>query len=553
MLVQLSIRDLVLIDRVDLEPGPGLTTLTGETGAGKSILLDALDLVLGGRAEATLVRAGAVQAMVTALFRLAAGHPVFALLAELGLDVADDCELVLRRLVRADGGSRAYVNEQPVAVGMLRSLAPLLVEIHGQHDERGLLSPRGHMQLLDQFGALEPAARAVAEAWAALADARAAHAAAMASAEAAAREREWFEHAAAELRQLAPRPGEETELADLRGRMQREGRLREAIEAVVDLLHGADGALGRLRQAARRVERISGEDPDLAPVLEALDTALAAGEAAEEALAQVQQRQLASPQLLEEAEARLFELRAMARKHRVDVEGLAALAADVEARLEQSGDMLALAARLETAVSAAADVHRACSEELHRARVAAGAALDAAVNAELPALKLGSARFRTRIEPAEPGPAGIDQVQFEIATNQGPFGPLTRIASGGELSRFILSLKVALAGAGAADTLVFDEIDRGVGGAVASAIGQRLARLAGIGAQQLLVVTHSPQVAAAGAAQLLIEKQPVAGSARTAVRRLDRAERVAEIARMLSGAMVTPEAMAQAERLLAGG
>lgn len=546
MLVQLSIRDLVLIDRVTLELGPGLSVLTGETGAGKSILLDGLNLALGERADASLVRKGQPQATAVADFRVDPGHPAMQLLADNDIPVDEPGQITLRRTVKADGGSRAHVNDTAISATLLRQLGSLLVEIHGQHDERGLLNPRGHMAMLDSFAGHTPLLDAAADAfrhWQAAADA---HAQALARAEADARDRDWLEHAAGELKALKPLPGEETELADLRAGMQKGARLADALDQIDALLSSGEGALSQLRQAARRLERIADQDDALQAALDAADRALVEGDQMEAQLLAVRQRFLVSPEALEAAEARLFELRAMARKHRTEVDALPALAqqlADRLAALDQAGHGIAA---LKAAEAAALASLTKAAAQLTASRTAAATRLDAAVNAELPALKLESARFRTAIADAPLGETGADQVRFEVATNATTdFGPLVRIASGGELSRFMLALKVALARSGTAGTLIFDEIDRGVGGATASAIGSRLARVAG--AAQVLVVTHSPQVAAAGQQHYRISK----ASGQTDVEQLADSARSMEIARMLSGAEITAEALAQAERLLA--
>lgn len=542
MLVQLAIRDLVLIDHALLEPGPGLTVLTGETGAGKSILLDGLGLALGDRSDAALVRAGAAQASVSASFTLAPDHPAHALLAASDLEPADP--LVIRRVVRADGGSRAYVNDVAVSAGLLRQLGGLLVEIHGQHDDRGLLAPRGHLDLLDSHAGEDR--REVAAAWARWQAAVARRDAARARLAADRDERDFLAHALAELKRLDPRPGEEAELADRRRRMQDGARVREALDALDRQVSGADGALARLRQSARRLERLAEADPALADAVAAIDRMLAEGDGLEAALAAARRRWLVSPSDLEAAEARLFDLRALARKHRVTPDALPDLAATLAGRLAAIEGGEAELAALDAEAAAAGEGYRLAAAALSGRRAAAAEALDCAVNAELPALRLESAHFRTRLQPAEPGPHGTDRAEFEVATNPGAaFGALTRIASGGELSRFILALKVALARTGAAGTLVFDEIDRGVGGATASAIGSRLARVAE--GAQVLVVTHSPQVAAAGSAHVRIHK----ADGRTRLAPLADDERVEEIARMLSGAEITAEARMQARRLLA--
>jgi len=550
MLTGLSIRDVVLIESLDLEFGPGLGVLTGETGAGKSILLDALGLALGERADSGLVRQGQAQAVVTVSFDVPAGHPARALLAENGLEGEAGEPLVIRRIVKADGGSRALVNDQSASVGLLRALGALLVEIHGQHDDRGLLNPRGHRALLDTFGGIDTAA--AERAYRAWGEAEAALAAARDQLEGAARDREWLAHAVDELAKLAPEPGEEAALAELRATMQKGARLAEDLGVVGQLLDGSEGGVSLLRQAARRLERIAGEHDKLDDALAALDRALAEASEAEDRLAAAAEALAYDPARLEEAEARLFDIRAAARKHRVEADALPALADELAARLGAIDAGEEGLARLEARVAETRAAYEAEAARLTAARTEAAARLDGAVAAELAPLKLDAARFRTTIEPlaeAQWSARGRDRVEFEVSTNPGaPFAPLVRIASGGELSRFILALKVALAEQGGAATMIFDEIDRGVGGAVASAIGERLHRLAA--GAQLLVVTHSPQVAARGAAHLLIEKSHAGLVTRTSVQRLDEARRREEIARMLSGAHVTDEARAQAVRLL---
>lgn len=549
MLTALSIRDVVLIEALDLDFGQGLGVLTGETGAGKSILLDALGLALGGRGDSGLVRHGAGQAVVTASFE-APSADLAALLDENGVDVEPGEPLLVRRVVKADGGSRAFVNNQPASATLLREIAPRLVEIHGQHDDRGLLNARGHRALLDSFGRID--AGAAAQAWASVREHEATLAAARAEIETAARDREWLEHAVAELTALAAQPGEEEALADARRGMQRAEKIAGDLGAIDDYLDGSDGGLAKLRQAARVLERVAEDHPALADALAAIDRAVIEGAVAEERLREARAALAYDPRALEDDEARLFELRGMARKHRVQPDDLAALAEELSGRLTRLEAGEGGIAALEKAVANARTAYDAAAEQLTAERRAAAAKLDAAVAGELAPLKLDAARFRTVVVPASPdnwSGAGKDRVEFEIATNPGaPFAPLIKIASGGELSRFILALKVALAERGGAATMVFDEIDRGVGGAVASAIGERLHRLAG--GTQLLVVTHSPQVAARGAAHLLIAKSSDGTVTRTGVRQLSDDERREEIARMLSGATVTDEARAQADRLL---
>ena len=550
MLTALSIRDVVLIESLDLEFGPGLGVLTGETGAGKSILLDALGLALGTRADSGLVRRGQAQAVVSVSFDLPAGHPASGILRDNGLEGEPGEPLVIRRIVRSDGGSRALVNDQAASVALLRDLGATLVEIHGQHDDRGLLNPRGHRALLDTFGAIdtggtEAAFAAWGEAGAALAEARDAI-------ETAARDRDWLEHAVAELRGLAPRPGEEEELAALRSNMQKGARLADDIAAAGQLLEGSEGGLSLLRQAARRLERIAAEDERLGEALAALDRSLAEAGEAEDRLGAAAEALNCDPARLEEAEARLFEIRAVARKHRVEPDALPSLSEELAARLDALEAGESGLAALERKVAERRAAYEEAAGRLSALRAEAAERLDRAVAGELGPLRLDSARFRTTVEPlaeAQYGGRGRDRVEFEVSTNPGaPFAPLTRIASGGELSRFILALKVALAERGGATTMIFDEIDRGVGGAVASAVGERLHRLSENA--QLLVVTHSPQVAARGNRHLLIEKSHDGLVTRTSVHWLDEDKRREEIARMLSGAQVTDEARAQAMRLL---
>lgn len=551
MLTLLDIRNIVLIEALTLDFADGLSVLTGETGAGKSILLDALGLAMGARGDAALVRAGADSARVTAEFCVGFDHPARALLAANDIDV--EGPVILRRQLKADGGSRAYINDQPVSAALLRETGAALVEIHGQSDDRGLLAARGHRALLDGFGGLGSQVADVRRAWEAWAAAQAAETAAAARLEADARDREWLDHAVKELTALAAEPGEEAELAEARASMQKGARLTDDLSAVEVLLGGNDGGVSKLAQAARRLDRIGAEHPLLGEALESLDRALVEAGEAEDRLAAAVQALDADPARLELTESRLFELRAMARKHRVEADALPELAETLKARAEAlvagTSGLKALAA----ASAAARKQYEAAATALGKARRAASGKLDAAVAGELAPLKLDAAKFRTVVitQPESGwGPEGAERVEFEISTNPGaPFGPLIKIASGGELSRFVLALKVALAETGSAGTLIFDEIDRGVGGAVASAIGERLSRLAG--GTQVLVVTHSPQVAARGAHQWRIAKASDGKATRTDVVALSDAERREEIARMLSGADVTDEARAQAAKLLA--
>ncbi|KXU32107.1 DNA repair protein RecN [Sphingobium sp. 22B] len=551
MLTALSIRNVVLIEALDLDFGSGLGVLTGETGAGKSILLDSLGLALGARADSGLVRTGEAQASVTATFEAPrTDHRATNLLAENGIDIEPGEPLIVRRTVKADGGSRAFVNDQACSAALLRDLGSALVEIHGQHDDRGLLNPRGHRALLDAYGRCDTGAVAHAyHAWRAAADRLAES---RASVESAARDRDYLTHAVEELTRFAPEPGEEATLAEERATMQKGARLSDDLSAVTECFTGSDGGLAQLRQAARRLDRIVSEYEPLAEVLAALDRAVIEASEAEDRLNEAAEALSFDPARLDAIETRLFDLRGLARKHQVQPDDLAALRDDMAAKLaaiEGGEDHLAA---LEAEVKGRAAAYRTAAQALSAERQVAAGKLDAAVAAELAPLKLDAARFRTVVAPQEEGqwgPHGMDRVEFEISTNPGaPFAPLVKIASGGELSRFILALKVALAEQGGADTLIFDEIDRGVGGAVASAIGERLSRLSQT--NQILVVTHSPQVAARGAGHMLIAKSSDGTVTRTGVHALSDGERREEIARMLSGAEITAEARAQAERLL---
>nr|WP_208417714.1 DNA repair protein RecN [Sphingopyxis panaciterrae] len=553
----LSIANIVLIERLDLDFEAGLGVLTGETGAGKSILLDALGLALGMRADSALVRQGTAQAQVTASFVAPApGTPLAALIAENEIALEPGEPLLIRRTLKADGGSRAFLNDQPCSAALLREIGGHLVEIHGQHDDRGLLAPAGHRALLDAYGRADVGA--VAAAHAAWRAAEEKLAAARAALDAATRDREWLEHCVAELHALAPQPGEDGELSEARAAMQKGEKVAGDLSAIMAAFEGSDSGPAQLRGAARRLDRLAGDHPLLAEALAGLDRAIIEADEAETKLHEAARAMEYDPARLEATETRLFELRAMARKHGCQPDDLAALAGDLAARLDAIEGGSAGLAKLEAAVAETAAAYTHAATALSDLRTKAAARLDAAVAGELVPLKLDAARFRTLVErlPAERwGEGGMDRVEYLISTNPGaPFAPLAKIASGGELSRFILALKVALAEEGGADTIIFDEIDRGVGGAVAAAIGERLARLAkGTGdgaAKQLLAVTHSPQVAAKGAAHFVIAKSSEGTVTRTSVHQLDEPGRREEIARMLSGAEVTEEARAQAERLL---
>jgi len=547
VLRQLAIDNVVLVERVELEFERGLGVLTGETGAGKSILLDALGLALGARADAGLVRAGAESATVSAEIELPRGHAAQALLEaqEIGLDPGEP--LILRRTLRSDGGSRAFLGRASVPAGLLRDVAALAVEVHGQHDDRGLLNPRGHRALLDAFGRLDLSG--VEAAWNEVVRIEAELSQARAELATAERDREWLAHACGEIDALAPEEGEETRLAEQRAAMQAGLKAGESLAGIDELLGGSEGALSLLRQAARRIERGAAAHPLLAEALAALDRALIEGSEAEDRIARAADALAFDPARLAQVAARLFDIRGLARKHRVEPDALAGLGEQMRGQLAAIEAGSERIDELDRQLLAARERYTDAAVQLGRERHDAAAKLDSAVALELAPLKLDSARFRTSIAPAEPGASGTERVEFEVSTNPGaPFGPLTRIASGGELSRFILALKVALAEAGTAATMIFDEVDRGVGGAVASAIGERLARLAE--RSQVLVVTHSPQVAARASHHYRIEKIHDDGGTHTTVRKLSAEERREEIARMLSGASITEEARAQASRLL---
>ena len=551
MLTQLAVRNVVLIEALDLDFGRGLGVLTGETGAGKSILLDALGLVLGNRAETALVRSGAKQASVTASFEFATLPPALAeALEDAGVEIEPGEPLIIRRQVKADGGSKAFVNDQSASVGLLRNLAPILVELHGQHDDRGLVNPRGHRQLLDRFAGADTAK--VARNWREWQRAAEALEESRAAIDAASAEQDLLLAHLAELTEIAPQAGEEARLAEHRAAMQKGERLAGDLEELRHIWEGSESPLSELRTAARRLDRIAGEHKLLAEALGALDRAILEATEAEEKLEEAAEALVHDPAALDAAETRLFDLRALARKHRCEVDELPNKIRELRAKLDaiEGGEAQLDALRL--AEREAYDAYEGAATRLRKARKAAAKKLDAAVAAELAPLKLDAARFRTDVQPLPQekwGASGMDAVEFLIATNPGAdFAPLNKIASGGELSRFILALKVALAEQGGAATMIFDEIDRGVGGAVASAIGERLARLASDG--QVLVVTHSPQVAARGRVHYRIAKASSGTVTKTSIELLDAEGRQEEIARMLSGAEVTPEARAQADRLL---
>ena len=552
MLARLSIRDIVLIERLDIEFSRGLAVLTGETGAGKSILLDAFALALGGRGDSGLVRHGAEQGQVTATFDVPKGHPAAKILSENGLD--DTGEMILRRVQLADGRTRAFVNDQSISVQTLKAIGAALVEIHGQHDERALVDASTHRQLLDAFAGLEKEVAALETLWEARRTANTALDAHRASMERAAREADYLRHAADELKTLKPKDGEETALAGRRTTMMQGEKIASDLREAQEAVGGPHSPVPALAAAVRRLERRAANSPALVePAVKAIDIAINALEEADQHLSAALVAADFDPAELERIEERLFALRAASRKYSTPVDGLAALAAkfvaDV-ALIDAGADQLK---KLEAAAAEADQRYGAAATKLSAARNKSAEKLNKAVNAELAPLKLERARFMAQIETDanSPGPQGIDRVEFWVQTNPGTKpGPLMKVASGGELSRFLLALKVVLSDRGSAPTLVFDEIDTGVGGAVADAIGARLSRLAG--QVQVMAVTHAPQVAARANQHLLISKDALDKGKRVATRvnALAADHRREEIARMLAGAEITAEARAAADRLL---
>jgi DNA repair protein RecN (Recombination protein N) len=554
MLAALSIRDFVLIDQLDLELESGLNVLTGETGAGKSILLDALQFVMGERTGRDTVRAGAQAASVTAVLDPPADHPVRRAIADHGFSV--DGPILLRRQLSADGKGRAHLNDQPASATLLRTIGEAMIEIHGQHDDRGLLNPASHRALVDLHGGLAGDAAAVALAHEAWRQAEGATDAMRKQIADAAREQAFLEHAVQELSTLSPGEGEESQLADARAFLMAAEKISGDLSEAVEALAGHNGIDAKLNLALRRLARakqhaqgrLDGAIAALERAAVETNEARLAAEAAARAFG-------ADSRKLESIEARLFALRAAARKFLVTCDALPRKLAAMQDQLASITDGSRRLNALDNAAAEARAKFQSLAKSLSSRRIKAAAALDAAVAAELAPLKLDKAQFKTAVEalPLElAGPGGLDKVAFTVSTNPGaPFGPLTKIASGGELSRFFLALKVALAAQGEAQTLIFDEVDRGVGGAVADAVGERLARLSS--QVQVLVVTHAPQVAARAAHHFRVEKAVKGGSTRTNVVRLSAPERLEEVARMLSGASVTAEARAAAQALMGAG
>jgi DNA repair protein RecN (Recombination protein N) len=552
MLSRLSIRDIVLIDRLDIDFADELAVLTGETGAGKSILLDAFALALGGRGDQTLVRQGVEQGQVTAVFEVAREHPVRALLA--ADEISADDELILRRVQFADGRTRAFVNDQPVSVQTLKQLGTALVEIHGQHDERALVDATTHRHLVDAFGGLEEQAAKVEGLWKARREAQTASDAHRSEVERAKRESDWLRHVVDELNKLSPQAGEETALAERRTAMMQAEKVSEDLRSAHEVIAGTESSVPALSGVIRRLERRVAQAPGLVePAVKSLDAALTALDETRAHLETALRAADFDPAELERIEERLFALRAAGRKYNVPVDELAALASryNQDITLIEAGEEKLKA--LEAAVAQAEAGYRSAAQVLSQARAKAAAALDKAVNVELNPLKLERAKFSTQIDTdaSAAGPHGIDRAEFWVQTNPGTRpGPLMKVASGGELARFLLALKVVLADRGSAPTLVFDEVDTGVGGAVADAIGMRLSKLArGV---QVLAVTHAPQVAARAGRHYLIAKDVLEKGKRVATRvtELSSERRREEIARMLAGAEITNEARAAAERLI---
>ncbi|MEL7149433.1 MAG: DNA repair protein RecN [Pseudomonadota bacterium] len=548
MLRSLDIRDMLIIDRLTLEFQPGLNVLTGETGAGKSILLDALGFVLGWRGRAELVREGAVQGEVTAEFDLPSGHPVFDVLEDSGIPA--DETVILRRVNARDGRKTAWVNDRRVSGEVLRRLSDCLVELHGQHDDRGLLNARGHRVLLDAFGEHDDLLARCRAAWRDWQGARSALAEAEGQVTALKEEEDFLRHSVSEFAALAPEAGEDATLDARRRMMQAGERVREDVVRARAAL-GVDGAEGMLRDAARWLDAASEELGDaLADAMSALDRALVELGEAEDGVAHVLDRLDFDPAELERVEERLFAIRALARKHSVQPDELASVADRFAERLAELDGGAANLSSLRAAVGTAAESYDVAADALGQARTEAAEALDVAMARELAPLKLERAVFATEISEADAGPEGRDQVAFTVVTNPGaPSGPLNKIASGGELSRFLLALKVALTAEAPGLTMIFDEIDRGVGGATADAVGRRLEALAE--GAQVIVVTHSPQVAARGGHHWRVAKRVIDDQTLSDVAALTEGERVDELARMLAGDRITEEARAAARALLA--
>jgi len=551
VLTSLSIRDIVLIEHLDLELEDGLCVLTGETGAGKSILLDSLGLVLGGRADRGLVREGAKQGTVSAAFLLAKAERVKNLLDDHGID-CDDL-LLLRRTLGQDGRSRAFINDQPVGTALLKRLGTMLVEVHGQHDQQGLLDPSTQRALVDAYGKLGPLCSKVKGAFADWSEAERALQAIEEEVAKAATDVDYWRHILGELDELGAETGEEDRLAEARSRLMNREKLIEAVDDAMSALVGDNALEGRLSKAQRGIERMIETAGDvLEPAAAALDRLRVEMDEATSVLQQAAHELAAGDESLEEIEERLFALRAAARKHKLQVDDLPAFREQIAgklARIDASDEHVATA---KAAALAARENFSTLAAKLTAGRSKAADALTKAVMKELPPLKLDKARFNIRLvarDEAELSENGAERVAFEVATNPGQkLGPLGKIASGGELARLMLALKVALAMTEALPSLIFDEVDSGVGGATADAIGDRLQRLGDCA--QVLVVTHAPQVAARADQHLRVQKAAVRGRAMVQVSTLSSQDRREEIARMLAGAEITDAARAAADSLL---
>lgn len=551
MLEKLSIRNIVLIDQLDLSFEKGLCVLTGETGAGKSILLDSLALALGARADAALVRSGQISGSVSAEFSLVPSHPVFSLLEDLEIDPGE--ALVLRRNIGQDGRSKASINDQPISAGLLRKVGDAVVEIHGQNAERGLLDANGHRGLLDQYGQLQVEGQQVAELYTNMQAANKKLADAIREVENARIDEEYLQHVVLELGDLAPEEGEEDALALERSHLMHAEKIAEALRDAEKSLAEHGGIDNKIRSATRAIERVLDKAPDkLDPVLQSLEKAAMEMAEAQNVINIVGMDLNMDPAGLEVVEERLFALRAAARKHKCTVEALPGLLEQFKAKLKAVEESDVELQKLRQEAKDTKDSFVLKADKLSEYRKTSAARMDSAVKKELGPLKLGSARFLTKVTDLDEsnwGPSGSNKVEFLISTNSGSTaGSLIKIASGGELSRFMLALKVVLAKSGSAPTLVFDEVDRGVGGATADAVGERLRRLAE--QLQVLVVTHSPQVAASGEAHWNIQKADKSSGTITSVVRLSSDQRQEEIARMLSGATITNEARAAAQSLI---
>ena len=547
MLRGLDISDMLIIDRLELAFQPGLNVLTGETGAGKSILLDSLGFVLGWRGRADLVRQGAAQGEVTAWFDLPDGHAAHAVLEEAGLPSGP--ELILRRINGSDGRKTAWVNDRRCSGEVLRALSETLVELHGQHDDRGLLDPKGHRAILDEFAANAARRDSLRKAWSALAAARKAAKVAAAERDAIAAEEEFLRHAVGELDKLNPQAGEEAELDVRRRTMQSAEKIRSDVVNAYEMM-GQSGAETQLGDALRWLDGVADKaDGTLEAPMAALSRAIIELDEAMEGVVAAIDTMSFNPLELEETEERLFAIRALARKHEVAPDDLAGFADTLRSKLDALDAGEAAQAGLEKAVRDAQAAYDSAADALTAVRTKAAVKLDKAVAAELAPLKMERAVFQTQITADAAGPEGRDAVSFTVATNPGaPAGPLGKIASGGELSRFLLALKVCLAKGQTGLTMIFDEIDRGVGGATADAVGRRLAALSQGG--QVLVVTHSPQVAALGAHHWRVSKSVSKGMTLSTVTPLSDPERVDEVARMLAGDTITDAARAAARELL---